>query len=374
MSPIDASPAMLARLGDDDLVPPRLRAVRADMANLPFTGQVFALVFVAYNTLFNLPDLDGQRSCFESVRRVLRDGAAFVVEAFVPDEDDRPRDGVEARSIEIDRVVLTASRLDPATQTIAGQHVEITASRGAATSVVPPLPASGPTRRARRQRQASRLEHRWASWRRDAFTDDSDDARVGLPVCGLSVSPARSSTRVASPNSSPGSPRRASRSTTAPDLSVTRISEPNRTRPASTCATADSGTSPRYCFGLPEMPSAHANNRPPVSTSAICLAEGKVTRTSGSTPVASSSAVPSLHRRARHASGWDHAVPVHTYAGDDFLATCEQRCCQRGEIDSRHPSVALPVLARGERHLVSAWYSWRQIAASAPDRLAPFCS
>ena len=47
----------------------------ADMASLPFTGQVFALAFVAYNTLFNLPDLDGQRRCFESVVGCLRDGA-----------------------------------------------------------------------------------------------------------------------------------------------------------------------------------------------------------------------------------------------------------------------------------------------------------
>ena len=197
------------------------------MASLPFAGDVFALAFVAYNTIFNLPDLDSQRSCFRSVRRVLRAGAAFVVEAFVPDEDDRPRNGVEARSIEIDRVVLAASRLDPVTQTIAGQHVEITASGVRLRPWFLHYLHPGQLDELATETGFA-LEHRWASWQQGCVHRRRDDARLGLPVCGL-TSARRGQYASCSPNSSPGSPRRASRSTTAPDFSVTRISAPNRT-------------------------------------------------------------------------------------------------------------------------------------------------
>jgi SAM-dependent methyltransferase len=169
---VDASSPMLSRLCAGDVQPPMLTVVQADMAWLPFTADAFGLAFVAYNTLFNLPDLESQRHCFASVRHVLRDGGSFVVETFVPDEDDRARNGVETRSIAIDRVVLSASRLDPITQTIAGQHVEIT-ERGVRlrpwflhylhpTQLDDLATETGFT-----------LEQRWADWSKTPFTDDA---------------------------------------------------------------------------------------------------------------------------------------------------------------------------------------------------------
>jgi len=45
----------------------------------------FSLVFVAFNTLFALPDQEAQLSCFAAVSRHLLPAGRFLVEAFVPD-------------------------------------------------------------------------------------------------------------------------------------------------------------------------------------------------------------------------------------------------------------------------------------------------
>ncbi|MEJ5255448.1 MAG: class I SAM-dependent methyltransferase [Acidimicrobiales bacterium] len=124
---LDASAAMLAKLRAKPLSD-QVRCVRADMAQLPFTARSFAVVLVAFNTLFNLPDAPAQRRCLADARRVVRDGGLLVVETIVFPEIEERTQGVDARIIEEDRVVLTASRLDPAARSIVGQHIEITGS------------------------------------------------------------------------------------------------------------------------------------------------------------------------------------------------------------------------------------------------------
>ncbi|HWM20914.1 MAG TPA: class I SAM-dependent methyltransferase, partial [Ilumatobacteraceae bacterium] len=76
----------------------------------------FELIFVAYNTLFNLADADRQAGCFAAAADRLTPGGRFVVEAFVP--DDPPRDGsaVTVRSMTVDRVVLSVSVHHPTDQ------------------------------------------------------------------------------------------------------------------------------------------------------------------------------------------------------------------------------------------------------------------
>lgn len=126
---VDASQAMIDRLrakaGAGDV-----RTVVGDMSELALGGAPpFAVVLCAFNTLFNLTDDDAQRRCVERVAGVLAPGGRFVVEAFVPpvlDEDAPAVDSVEPRQIGLDEVVLSVSRLDPATRTITGQHVQLT--------------------------------------------------------------------------------------------------------------------------------------------------------------------------------------------------------------------------------------------------------
>jgi SAM-dependent methyltransferase len=137
---VDASAAMIERLrakpGGD-----RVHAVVDDMAELgaPELAAAaaggaageggFAVVLCAFNTLFNLTDTEAQRRCLGRVADLLVPEGRLVVEAFVPPpggEGDAAVSAVEPRHIGLDEVVLTVSRLDPATRTITGQHVQIT--------------------------------------------------------------------------------------------------------------------------------------------------------------------------------------------------------------------------------------------------------
>lgn len=128
---LDASPAMLDRLrakpGGD-----RVHTVVGDMAVLDLGAgapAAFAVVLCAFNTLFNLTEPGAQARCLARVAGLLAPGGRLVVEAFVPPpggEGDAAVGAVEPRHIGLDEVVLTVSRLDPASRTVVGQHVQIT--------------------------------------------------------------------------------------------------------------------------------------------------------------------------------------------------------------------------------------------------------
>lgn len=124
---LDSSAAMLERLtakaGAD-----RVHLHQGDMAGDLPPGP-FDVVFVAYNSLFNL-DLDGQRACIAASARVLEPGGAFVVEAFVPDRDRPAGATVGVRSMSVDHVVLSIDVHHPGEQRAEGHFVEITESGG----------------------------------------------------------------------------------------------------------------------------------------------------------------------------------------------------------------------------------------------------
>jgi SAM-dependent methyltransferase len=126
---VDASAAMLdalrAKPGAE-----RLRIVQGDMSRLDDTElsseATFAVVLIAYNTLFNLPDDDALRACLDGVAARLTPPGRLVVEAFVPIDDAGPSDDVTVSRVERDEVVLAATVHDPTAQVITGQHVQIT--------------------------------------------------------------------------------------------------------------------------------------------------------------------------------------------------------------------------------------------------------
>jgi SAM-dependent methyltransferase len=123
---LDTSEAMLAKLAQND--PKRsVRAIRGDMVDDQPSGP-FALIFVAFNTFFNLLTEARQQSCFAAAARRLVPGGAFVIEAFVPD----PRLGstVDVRSMTVDSVVLSVATHDDATQTAQGQYISFSAESG----------------------------------------------------------------------------------------------------------------------------------------------------------------------------------------------------------------------------------------------------
>ncbi len=124
---LDSSPEMLAQLQDKpegNLV----EVLMGDMAATPLGEPGEAdLVFVAFNTLFNVTTADAQQACFHHVASVLKPGAPFLVEAFVPPSPDLlPSTGLSTRTVGFDCVVLTSTETNRESQTITGQHIEIT--------------------------------------------------------------------------------------------------------------------------------------------------------------------------------------------------------------------------------------------------------
>ena len=121
---VDSSEAMLSKLAEKD-PSGSVTAVLGDMVDELPVGP-FAVVFVAYNTLFNLADPDRQAALFCSVASRLETGGHFVVEAFVPDPQRPAGSTVTVRTMAADRLVLLADVHDPGRQVVEGQFVEFT--------------------------------------------------------------------------------------------------------------------------------------------------------------------------------------------------------------------------------------------------------
>ncbi len=120
---LDAAAAMLRRCRERH---PTLGLVRADMAVLPFADGSFDGALCAFNTLFNLASEQAQSAHLAEVARTLRPGGILVVEAMT----GIGLDGAASSSVGVARmtttqVVLTATMVDAANQTIAGQHIDL---------------------------------------------------------------------------------------------------------------------------------------------------------------------------------------------------------------------------------------------------------
>lgn len=170
---LDASSEMLAVLRTKSA--PRaepgdvaIHAVLADMAVLPLATAMVPGAVATFNTLFNLTTEAAQGACLAEVGRVLRPGGVLVVEAIVAPDPVERIDDVSVRTIDVDRLVLTASVLDPQAQTITGQHIEMTESgnrlrpwmlRYLTTDQLDDLAAAA----------GLQLESRWSDWDRSPF-------------------------------------------------------------------------------------------------------------------------------------------------------------------------------------------------------------
>lgn len=129
---VEQSAAMVARLrgkpGGE-----RISITMGDMADVPVSGS-YRLIYLVYNTLYNLLTQDDQVRCFDKVARHLTDDGLFLVEAAVHNSRYRLRDDqyVDAEAVELHRVTLDVGRYDQVTQLL-------------------------------------RLHARWAGWQREPF-------------------------------------------------------------------------------------------------------------------------------------------------------------------------------------------------------------
>lgn len=168
---IELSPAMIDRLrakpGGADLA-----VTLGDMTSAG-TGTSYPLVFLVFNTIFNLLTQDEQVECFRNAARHLTDTGAFVVEAAVPSAWTGEHAYARPEHVGLDRVVLDVCRYDPVTQLLEENHVELSAQGCRFAPIVCRL--AWPAELDLMARLAGlRLADRWGGWRHEPFTASSE--------------------------------------------------------------------------------------------------------------------------------------------------------------------------------------------------------
>jgi SAM-dependent methyltransferase len=177
---IDISAAMLSRLHEKP-GGRRIAVTLGDCADVAVDG-TFQLIYIVFNSFFNLLAQDDQVRCFANVAAHLGEGGVFVMEAFTPGHLHRLRDGqyVDAERIRADKVWLDVARHDPVEQRLEKSHVSFTATGIDLNPVV--LRYAWPSELDLMARLAGlRLLERFGGWDRRSFTGSS---RLHVSVWG----------------------------------------------------------------------------------------------------------------------------------------------------------------------------------------------
>ena len=166
---IDLSTAMVAKLrekpGGD-----RLAVTMGDFADVPVEGE-YPLVYLVFNTFYNLLSQDEQVRCFQNVAEHLTQDGLFVVEAAIPSYvyGLRNNQHVEAESVGVDEVWLDVGTYDPVTQLHEETHVRLMRDSVRLFPIV--CRYVWPSEMDLMARLAGlRLRDRWGGWSGEPFT------------------------------------------------------------------------------------------------------------------------------------------------------------------------------------------------------------
>ena len=171
---IDISPHMVAELrkrpGGDQIA-----VTLGDFADVAVSGS-YRLIYVVFNTLFNLLTQDDQVRCFQNVAAHLAADGSFVVEGYTPAYLHRRTDygNVRAEAVEVDHVWLEVDRHDPVTQTLDESHVRLSPAGVRVYPIVQRYVWPGEMDLMARL-AGLRLKQRWAGWGRSPVTADSQN-------------------------------------------------------------------------------------------------------------------------------------------------------------------------------------------------------
>ena len=136
---------------------------------MPVDGD-FALVFVVFNTFFQLYSQDAQLRCFANVAAHLRPGGRFLIHTFVPDTSlVEAGEHLAVKEASLDRVRLDASVFDAHEQRLDTTQVRITES--GVRLVHAKLRFAWPPELDLMGKLAGlTLEHRWATFDKQPFS------------------------------------------------------------------------------------------------------------------------------------------------------------------------------------------------------------
>jgi SAM-dependent methyltransferase len=163
---IDSSEAMLARLRAKPGAGTIEIAV-GDFSTTRVAGE-FSLVYLVYNTIFNLVTQAAQVACFENAATHLAPGGRFLVETMVPELQNLPV-GQTIVPFRAEPGGISFDVYDVATQRFSSQHYLFTNGRVDAFPVE--FRYAWPAELDLMARIAGlSLEHRWDGFRREPFT------------------------------------------------------------------------------------------------------------------------------------------------------------------------------------------------------------
>jgi SAM-dependent methyltransferase len=163
---IDNSEAMVARLR----AKPQGQEIDVTIGDFatPRVDGEFSLVYLVFNTIFNLVTQDDQVACFENAAAHLRSGGRFVIETHVPDLQSLPL-GQTIIPFRADPEGISFDVYDVVTQRFSSQHY-VFADDGVQTFPVE-LRYAWPSELDLMARLAGlTLRDRWAGWQREPFT------------------------------------------------------------------------------------------------------------------------------------------------------------------------------------------------------------
>jgi SAM-dependent methyltransferase len=168
---VEASQAMVDRLrakpGGD-----RIPVVVGDMADVPVEG-TFGLVYLIFNTLFNLTTSQRQEDTFRNVARVLEPDGAFVLECFVPD----PAAFIDGQRVDVLDVSEDAATVEVAVHDLATQSFrtqKITYTKHGIRLLPLVMRYCWPNELDLMAKLAGlRLAERYAGWQREPYTSAS---------------------------------------------------------------------------------------------------------------------------------------------------------------------------------------------------------
>jgi methyltransferase family protein len=163
---IDNSEAMLAHLRAKPGAE-KVEALVGDMATTRVDGE-FSLVYLVFNTIFNLVTQDGQVACFENAAAHLDSGGRFVIEARVPELQRLPL-GQTVLPWRADPDGMSYYVYDTVNQRLSGRHYDFVDGRVVSNPIE--MRYVWPSELDLMARIAGlRLQDRWAGWDRAPFT------------------------------------------------------------------------------------------------------------------------------------------------------------------------------------------------------------
>ncbi len=168
---VDGSPEMVARLrtkrGGE-----KIPVVIGDFSSAR-AGSDFALVVLAANTIFALPDQEAQVACFRNAADQLAPSGCFVVEAWVPDVGAfRHNRTVRPRIMRPGTVSIETAELDPVAQMM--RTTQVVFSNGSARLYPANHRYAWPAELdLMAQLAGMSREARWSDWHRSPFVADS---------------------------------------------------------------------------------------------------------------------------------------------------------------------------------------------------------